>query len=385
MRARALRGAFIGFGNAAAEAHLPVWQSRDDVAIVAATDRAEARREAFLAACPGGRWHATVEHLLAAEALDFVDICTPPGSHAGLIQQALRAGLHVLCEKPLVTREPDARTIAAEAGAAGRTLYTVHNWLEAPICRKISELVAAGAVGPVRRVGWRTLRTQPAAGLGAESGNWRVDPAAAGGGILFDHGWHALYCVMRWLGGAPRGVAARLETRRHLEWPLHDTATLDLDFGGGGGQIFLTWAADERANDIDVEGERGRIRVDGASVILEGRTGERRWLCPPPLSQGSYHPDWFAGSARDFCAAMRGRAPGNLDEAMLCMQLIALAQRSSDAGGARRALRDQAPEAAAAPSRQARTSTRTKKIGAPKAVSSKNQLTLPNSAKASTR
>jgi predicted dehydrogenase len=385
MRASALRGAFIGFGNAAAEAHLPVWQSRDDVAIVAATDRAEARREAFLAVCPGGRWHATVDRLLSEEALDFVDICTPPGSHAGLIQLALRAGLHVLCEKPLVTREPDAQTIAAAASAAGRAVYTVHNWLEAPICRKISALIADDAIGAVGRVHWRTLRTQPAAGLGAATGNWRVDPTAAGGGILFDHGWHALYCVMRWLGGAPQSVAARLETRRHVEWPLHDTATLDLDVGGRSGRLFLSWAADARANHIDVEGERGRIRVDGASVILEDQSGERRWLCPPPLSQGSYHPDWFAGSARDFCAVITGGAPGNLDEAMLCMQLIELAQRSSDAGGARLALRDQAPEAAADSSRQARASTRKKKIGAPNAVSSRNQLTLPNSAKASTR
>jgi predicted dehydrogenase len=385
MRARALRGAFIGFGNAAAAAHLPVWQSREDVAIVAATDQAEARREAFLAVCPGGRWHATADRLLSEERLDFVDICTPPGSHAGLIQQALRAGLHVICEKPLVTREPDARTIAAAASAAGRAVYTVHNWLEAPICRKISALIADGAIGAVGRVDWRTLRTQPAAGLGAETGNWRVDPAAAGGGILFDHGWHALYCVMRWLGGAPQSVAARLETRRHVEWPLHDTATLDLDVSGRSGRLFLTWAADARANHIEVEGERGRIRVDGASVILEDRSGERRWPCPPPLSQGSYHPDWFAGSARDFCAVMTSGAPGNLDEAMLCMRLIDLAQRSSDAGGARLVPRDQAPEAAADPSRQARTSTRKKKIGAPNAVSSRNQLTLPNNAKASTR
>jgi predicted dehydrogenase len=384
MRSRALRGAFIGFGNAAAQAHLPGWQSRDDVAIVAATDSARARREAFLAACPGARWHATVDQLLSEEALDFVDICTPPGSHAGLIQQALRAGLHVLCEKPLVTREPDARTVAAAAGAAGRAVYTVHNWLEAPICRKISELIAEGAIGAVRAAGWRTLRTQPAAGLGAETGNWRVDPAAAGGGILFDHGWHALYCIMRWLSAAPLSLEARLERRRHLDWPLHDTATLDLDFAGRSGRVFLTWAEDARANHIDIEGERGRIRIEGASVILEDRSGERRWLCPPPLSEGSYHPDWFAGSARDFCAVMTGRAPGNLDEAMRCMRLIDLAQRSSDAGGARMFLRDQAPEAAA-PSRQARTRTRKKKTGAPNAVSSRNQLTLPNSAKARTR
>ena len=87
-----LKGAFIGFGNVAANGHMPGWLARDDVRIVAATDAAASRREAFLAACPDGRWHATVDDLLSGEKLDFVDICAPPGSHAALIERALRRG-----------------------------------------------------------------------------------------------------------------------------------------------------------------------------------------------------------------------------------------------------------------------------------------------------
>ena len=207
----------------------PGWRARDDVTIVAATDAAASRREAFLAACPDGRWHETVDDLLSGEKLDFVDICAPPGSHAALIERALDAGLHVLSEKPLVTRVEDAKRVAAAAARAGRVLHTVHNWLEAPICRKISALIDEGAIGAVRSVRWRTLRTQPAIAVSADGvTNWRVDPAMAGGGILFDHGWHAIYCVMRW-AGAPIGVAARLETRRFHEHPLEDTASVDLD------------------------------------------------------------------------------------------------------------------------------------------------------------
>ena len=103
-----LSGAFIGFGNVAAYGHMPGWRARNDVRIVAATDAAPARREAFLAACPDGRWYDAIDDLLDRETLDFVDICTPPGSHATLIGRALDAGLHVLCEKPLVTRVEDA-------------------------------------------------------------------------------------------------------------------------------------------------------------------------------------------------------------------------------------------------------------------------------------
>ncbi len=116
----------------------------------------------FSTACPERRWYDTVDDLLSGETLDFVDICAPPGSHAALIGRALDAGLHVLCEKPLVTRVGGCETVASAAARAGRVLHTVHNWLKAPICLKISELIDDGAIGAVRSVRWRTLRTQPA-------------------------------------------------------------------------------------------------------------------------------------------------------------------------------------------------------------------------------
>jgi predicted dehydrogenase len=339
-----LRGAFIGFGNVAAKGHLPGWQSCDDVTIVAATDALAARRDAFLEACPDARWYGSVDELLSGEPLDFVDICTPPGSHAALIERALQSGLHVLCEKPLVTRLRDARTVAAASAGAGRIVHTVHNWLKAPICLKISALIADGAIGPVRSIRWQTLRTQPAVAVVPEGAtNWRVDPATAGGGILFDHGWHALYCLVRW-AGAPRGIAATLEKRRYREWPLEDTATIALDLTSGTGHIFLTWAGEERANTIEVEGERGNIRVANDRVVLKTTAGEQHWSCPPALSEGSHHQDWFVGVATDFRRAIPAGGKGNLEEAVLCAQLIDLAQRSSAAGGVRLSIGDQAPD-----------------------------------------
>ncbi len=298
-------------------------------------NRAEPR---FLLPVPGSRWHPTVDDLLSDEKLDFVDICAPPGSHAALIERALRVGLHVLSEKPLVTRVEDAERVAIAATRAGRVVHTVHNWLEAPICRSISALIDNGVIGAVRRVRWRTLRTQPAIAVSADGvANWRVDPAMAGGGILFDHGWHALYCVARW-AGVPVGVAAQLETRRFHEHPLEDTASVDLDTAAGVSNIFLTWAADERSNGIEIDGEDGEIRVVGDAVVLKSNLDERRWSCPPSLSEGSHHPDWFDGVAADFLAAATGGAKSNLDQAILCAQVIDAAQRSSAAGGVRMAL-----------------------------------------------
>lgn len=329
-----MRGAFIGFGNVAAKGHLPGWQSIKNVQIVAATDAVAAQAKVFLDACPGGRWHKSVDELLSDKTLDFVDICTPPGSHAVLIRRALDARFHVLCEKPLATRVGDAQAIAAAAAGSGRAVHTVHNWLKAPICGRISALIDDGAIGTVRTVRWQTLRTEPAVTVTPDGSNWRADPAVAGGGILFDHGWHALYCVVRWLG-VPRGVSALLEKRRFREWAIEDTATVTLDGEAGSGNIYLTWSADERANRIEVEGDRGRIKVVDDVVVLTSGQGERRWSCPPPLSQGSHHRDWFVGVAEDFQRAAAGGGSDNLDEALLCARLIDLAQRSNAAGGAR--------------------------------------------------
>jgi predicted dehydrogenase len=329
-----LRGAFIGFGNVAAKGHLPGWQSVKDVQIVAATDAAAMQGKAFLEACPGGRWHKTVDELLSDKTLDFVDICTPPSSHAALIKHALDAGVHVLCEKPLVTRAADAQALVAAAADNGRVVHTVHNWLKAPICEKISSLVDGGAVGTVRTVRWQTLRMEPAVTVTSDGTNWRADPAVAGGGILFDHGWHALYCVLRWLG-VPTAISAQLERRRFREWPIEDTATVTLDGEAGSGHIYLTWSADQRVNRIEVEGDRGRIDIAEDAVVLRSNKDEQRWSCPPPLSQGSHHRDWFVGVAKDFQRAAVSGGKGNLDEAVLCARLIDLAQRSSAAGGAR--------------------------------------------------
>jgi predicted dehydrogenase len=329
----AARGAFVGFGHVASEGHAPAWLARPDVDILAAVEVAPERRARFEEMWPGARAFTSFEDLLADERLDFVDICTPPGSHAGLARQALERGLHVLCEKPLTTRLDDALALAEAAARSDRVLYTVHNWLASPICRRITQLVDSGALGAVSRVEWSVLRTRPSVAVGGEGEqNWRLDPEMAGGGILLDHGWHALYCVTRWLGEAPRRIAALLENRRFTGLPVEDTATLDLDCGPAKGRILLTWAADERSNGVEIEGEKGHIHVEGQEVVFECERGVKRWSCPPALSEGSHHPDWFADVARDFRAAVDGQGVGNLDQAVLCARLMDLAQRSSAAG-----------------------------------------------------
>jgi len=332
-----LRGAIIGLGNVAAQGHLPGWRRRSDATITAAADSRPERREALTAVFPSARWYDSVEELFAIERdqLDFVDICTPPASHATLCRSALSWGLHVLCEKPLVIAPEELRGLPGLSAERERALVTVHNWKHAPVLARVTELVRDGAVGEVRRVKWETHRREPAVAAGADP-NWRVDPAQSGGGVLMDHGWHALYTVTQWVPGPPRTVAARLETRRHHQWPIEDTADLFLAFADASAEVFLTWAESDRRNRVEVSGTQGSLTVDGGR--LERRDVQKRLLEEaelPSLADGSHHPDWFDGVITEFLSEARGDGPRgrNLAEATLCANLVDLARESSRQGG----------------------------------------------------
>jgi hypothetical protein len=71
---------------------------------------------------------------------------------------------------------------------------------------------------------------------------------------------------------------------------------------------------------------------------LRSSSQEERFSCPPSLSEGSHHPDWFGGVASDFLAAATRGGKSNLAQAILCAQVIDAAQRSSAAGGVRMSL-----------------------------------------------
>jgi len=331
------RGAIIGLGNVALHGHLPGWRRRRDVEIVAVTDARPERHALVSAHAPGARWYTTSAELLAEAAVDFVDICTPPSSHAELIRGALERGRHVLCEKPLVSVPDDLAPLTRLAAKTGRVVHTVHNWHHAPIVRRTAELVREGRIGRVQHVIWHTLRTRPALAGDERTGNWRVDPAVAGGGVLSDHGWHVFYVIQRWVGEQPRSVSARLERRRHTAWDVEDTASVRVTFADATAEILLTWASDVRRNWAEVGGTAGTLELHDDTLVLksDGPGADSSWSCPPPMSDGSHHPDWFDAVASEFLAEATGATPrgANLEEARLCVALEQAARESSRQGG----------------------------------------------------
>jgi predicted dehydrogenase len=313
-----LRGAIIGFGAVAANGHLPAYLKSKEVNIVAVVDRTEGRRRAAEKAAPGIATFSTISELAAGAEVDFVDICTPPALHGEPMFEALARGWNVLCEKPLLLDSVELEKVRALMNETDCAVVPVHNWKYAPIVRRATEALRSGAIGQLREIEIETLRIDDCAAVDPANPNWRRNPAMAGGGILMDHGWHAIYLARHWFGEDPTDVEAKLH--RVTPGGIEDEATLTLRSPKGVTKIFLTWRADERRNTMRLRGDRGEIAIDDDSLKL----GDENIRFASGLSAGSHHADWFEAMLPDVLASFRSpeKARETFEEAALCLSVI---------------------------------------------------------------
>lgn len=325
-----LRGAIIGFGNAALHAHLPAWQASEGFEIAAVVEPNRARAEKARRLLPGVPVRDTFKELLNNGRLDFIDICTPPCYHVDLVTEACRSGLHVFCEKPLTVSTASLQAIERIARSHERVVFTVNNWKYAPLWLKIRELLEAGEIGSIRSVSLNVLRP-PNSGGGASA--WRKCLELAWGGILIDHGWHNLYVILSLLGKPPRSVAANMYPLDAAGSCCEETVDLTVDFDDAEARLHLTWQADCRRNYGTIVGDQGEILINDDHLVCRrsDRREPLRFHFAEALSAGSHHPEWMAPVVDHFRREISNtRERGNnLLEARWCAQLIELAYRSS--------------------------------------------------------
>ena len=311
------RVALAGFGAIAENAHLPALKAAE-VELCAIFEPVPARREAASKRAPGARVYEKLDELLAKEKnLDALIVCSPPKFHADAVLAGLRAGLHVMCEKPL-TLDPEALAVMrSESAGRGLCVYSINNWAYSAQWAKLLEVAGSGRLGAIRHAEIRVLRTKPS--VSALPGDWRKDPAISGGGILVDHGWHNFYLMRRLLG--PELDLA--QTVLHPAGAVDEVATVLLKAPGASGTIHLSWRAGERSNVAFAYGERGVAELRDDSLTIKADGVEETTRFPEKLSGGSAHPDWLAAMWPAFEAECAGRGRGeNLGEAEFCLRTI---------------------------------------------------------------
>ncbi len=336
-----LRGALIGAGNIALRGHMPAYRNDAALAaaarVVAAVDPAGGTSDEAREWLSGISMHRDLDSLFGARGgaipLDFVDVCSPPDTHAEIVGACAAAGLHVVCEKPLAHRPEAAAAIGRAVRDAGVVFVPCHQYKDSPLWRAIQRSVAGGELGRVVLAQFGVYRTQADTGTAGWDPAWRTQREHSGGGILTDTGAHYFY-LARWMFGMPRRVSAFLRTLRHHDYGVEDTAAVTLEHPGGTlVRLDLTWAASARANSARVVGTEGSLHYDGRRLVHASAAGERE-IPMPDISDKRQYVSWYASLLREFVRRVAAQDTGTdlLAEAEDVMRLLAASAASSERG-----------------------------------------------------
>ncbi len=233
----------IGCGKFA-PLHLDALVRNEHVRRVVAADPDEAalaemhRRYGIIARAESD-WRAVV----GSDEVDIVDIITPHDSHCEIAVTALEAGKDVICEKPIARTLDEADAMIAAAERAGRRLLISMPQVHFPAVARAKELLEAGEIGRPFLAVFEVYDDEVARMSDPE--HWKGDLDRAGGGVLIDAGYHAVYDMLHLLG-RPRAVTAMCRSLVvHTEGTGEDTAAVALDLGDGLlGVIVVTFADD---------------------------------------------------------------------------------------------------------------------------------------------
>ena len=219
--------------------------------------------------------------LIARDDVDLVDICTPGDTHAEIAIAALRAGKHVLCEKPLANTVEQAEAMAAaaqQAATAGVRSMVGFSYRRTPAIALARRLVADGRLGRIRHVRAQYLQdwlADPSVPMA-----WRMQREHAGSGALGDIGAHIIDTTQFVTGQRLTGVSALTETfvrERPLPGDPTGTGTVTVDDaalffgrldGGAVASFEATRMATGRRNAmrIEVNGTLGSLAFDFESM-----------------------------------------------------------------------------------------------------------------------
>jgi predicted dehydrogenase len=273
---KTVRLALLGTGRMGGF-HAERFQEIKNCQIVAAVDVDPAHTDAFCKKHGIPASYPSLEELLAHGDFDAVSNVTPDAFHAPLSLQCLKAGKHVLCEKPLALNYPDALRMVAAARKAGRINMINFSYRDWPCIQAVAALVQRGVLGEMRHIEasylqswlpskfWGDWRTTP-------TWLWRLSSGHGSKGALGDVGVHiidfatypvghisSVYCRLKAFRKAPRD--------RVGEYVLdaNDSAVLSIEFKNGAlGTIHTTRWAGGHINRLylKISGTKGSIEID---------------------------------------------------------------------------------------------------------------------------
>jgi predicted dehydrogenase len=262
-----------GIGDIARKRVIPAIQSEPRSKLYGFVTRSPGKAAAY----PGTRSWTSIEEAVADAAVDAVYIALPVAFHADAAITALRAGKHVLCEKPMAMNFAEAERMVAEGRSSGCLFGVSYYRRLYPKLIRAKHLIAEGAIG-------RPLLAEANCHSWFEIAGreWLADPALSGGGPLYDIASHRID-ALNFLFGRPE-CATGLLSNAVQRIAVEDSATLLMGFPGGVHAVIdVRWNSRVPRDQLRIIGEDGEISLDplnGHELRVTNAGGSRTELLP---------------------------------------------------------------------------------------------------------
>jgi predicted dehydrogenase len=258
----------IGFGivgtGLVADYHAQAIRETPGARLIGAADQIEDRVRRFTQKHGAGYWTTLVEDLVAQPGIDVVCITTPSGAHLEPALTAIRAGKHLVVEKPLEVTLERVDTLLRAAKQAGVRVTAIFQNRFGPGAQNVKAALEQGRFGRLVLasvyVKWHRPREY-------YRNNWHGSLTLDGGGALMNQGIHAVD-LLQWFAGMPTEVFGWTTRCIHTGIEVEDTATAVLRFAGGAlgaieasTAVFPGWA-----RRLEICGEHGSVALEDDQV-----------------------------------------------------------------------------------------------------------------------
>lgn len=262
---RTVKLGLIGLGNMG-QGHARLIEKNPEIVLEAVCDIDKSRLESVTTKydVPG---FTDARQLIRSGICDSVLIATPHYDHTTIGIAALKAGLHVLVEKPISVHKADCEKLIRAHTDPGLKFAAMFNQRTNTQYQAIKELIDSGDLGAVRRINW-TITDWFRSQAYYDSGGWRATWAMEGGGVLMNQCPHQLD-LLQWLFGMPTRLQAFCQIGKYHDIEVEDHVTCYLEYEGGGTGVFTTTTGEAPGvNRLEIAAESGLLIHDAGAGTL---------------------------------------------------------------------------------------------------------------------
>lgn len=323
-----LRVALVGMGRIG-RVHLQALSGARGAEVVGVFDLNTDLARERAAAANVQRVFASWQEILGDSDVDCIGVLLPHDVHEQYAIEALEAGKHVVCEKPLAPTLPECERMLAAARSTGRHLFPVHNRVYSLAVAKMSELLHEDAIGEVYLAQTTGFEAPPTVQT------WLATPRG-GGGVLMSQAVHPMY-VLRWLLGDVARVSCLFGDRKVVDMSAEDHAVVLLKFANGiAAEMTCTFGIAHGPLDhsITFHGRDGYLQLSGQRLhAIAPRVFGDTELHEVPLNEtdhGSAFRTMWEDYARGITEGVPTRQTG--EDGMRAVEIVQAAYRSNASG-----------------------------------------------------